>query len=489
MSPDAESHEGPVWPPFEKMQARLEKWQRQHPDIVQVQVLGESAQGRPIYAVRLTDPAGDDEEKEHVLLTNPHVGAERSGGTAMFATMQWLLSGDRLARKVLRQQLIVCMPVVNPDGYVHERSTNILGKRQYTNWTPDGPEDPPNNPEGVAIQRMLDELQPEVHAEYHGTNMSFAGYIMTESSGASWSNVALRPYYYRIVQLMDEAAEAEGFPSATLESDAERAYWGPELDQFNMSDMLWMGRSRFYAAIYAYYHYHTLPLASEIAWDRSGVARHRRLLQIGNEVWPGEYYPGYPTRVIMCNEFHKIVAYGRTAAARRRSRVELWNKQRQIVHGMNNPQTDGKVLYVCTTSRTARERWLKDTTIKGFVQNLREHPKVSHNVIRRFVKRRLGGPDTARFFLQGEGDAEDSPIEHGLAIRLRVPYSKARIRALHLNGYPVQESETDGYLTWTAKAFTNIQINIPPERSATDDLFVVTLDYDPGERRTITEGW
>ena len=128
---------------------------------------------------------------------------------------------------------------------------------------------------------------------------------------------------------------------------------------------LWYGRPYFDAAIYCYHRYHTLLTRCETAWERSGFLRNRRLLQIGNEIWPGEYYPGYPTRVIMWNEFHLVTAYGQSAAARRRSRIELWNKQGQILLGLIVPQVGGKGLYVCATSPGAVERWLKDETIGG----------------------------------------------------------------------------------------------------------------------------
>ena len=61
-----------------------------------------------------------------------------------------------------------------------------------------------------------------------------------------------------------------------------------------MQSKLWLGRPNVYAAIYCYHHYHTLVSASEVGWERSGLLRHRRLLEIGNETWPGEYYRGYP---------------------------------------------------------------------------------------------------------------------------------------------------------------------------------------------------
>ena len=187
-------------------------------------------------------------------------------------------------------------------------SSNIFSKISKTrgspeqkapDWTLKGPRDPKNVPEAVFVQRLIDQFQPELLADIHGTNLDFERYIMFETSGTSYSNNALRPYYREIIRQMDEAALAEGFPSDTAESNAERIFFGPGLA--DMPSRCWLGRPRCYGAIYAYYHFHTIVSASEVGWDRSGVLRHRRLLQIGNERWPGEYYPGYPTRVILGN--------------------------------------------------------------------------------------------------------------------------------------------------------------------------------------------
>ena len=484
---------GPTWPSFEKIQARLEEWGRRHPEIMRLEVLGKSAQGRPIFAARLTDSAAPDEHKEHALITAQHSGIERSGTTGLLYLMDWLLSGDPLARETLRRQVVVCMPVVNPDGYMSDSHANSQKFDPYTAWTLNGPKEPEKQPEAVAVQKMMDEVQPELHADYHGHNMAFDGYCHVENSGASYSNLALRSYRHEIIRLMDEAALEEGYPSDEAENDAERVPWGPELEA--MRERLWHGRPRVYAAIYCYYRYHTLPLAGEVAWERSGFLRHRRLLRIGNETWPGEYYPGYPTRVIMKNCFHLVTAYGQTAAARRRSRVELWNKQRQISHGINNPQTEGLMLYVVATSPGAVKRWTPENSLKGFLNRIGEHPGVNAEAIRRAMAGHPDGPGQwgaqANVYLEGGGAKEEEavPIEHGLSLRLRIPFCKARPTDLRLNGHPIGVSETDGYLTWVARGYTYAQISIPPKRSRAEDLFIVTCQYDPGEKRTQGLGW
>ena len=38
--------------------------------------------------------------------------------------------------------------------------------------------------------------------------------------------------------------------------------------------------------------------------------------------------------------------------------------------------------------------------------------------------------------------------------------------------------------TWVARAFTYVQVDIPPERSRGEDFYVISCTYDPGETRT-----
>ena len=171
-----------------------------------------------------------------------------------------------------------------------------------------GPLYPEQMPEALAAKSLMDEFQAELHADYHGTGMQFRGYIMAENSGAAYSNISLRSYKHEITRQMDQAALAEGYPSDQLEQDAERIFWGPELQE--LGSKLWKGRPLYYAATYGYERFHTLAFANENAWERSSFLRHRRLLEIGQEIWPGEYYPGYPTRVILKNELHFVTAYG-----------------------------------------------------------------------------------------------------------------------------------------------------------------------------------
>ena len=64
-----------------------------------------------------------------------------------------------------------------------------------------------------------------------------------------------------------------------------------------------------------------------------------------------------------------------------------------------------------------------------------------------------------------------------------MPYPQARLTDLRLNGHPLGPLETNGYMSWTARGYTYFQINMPPERSKSEHLFLVTCQYDPGEVR------
>ena len=235
----------------------------------------------------------------------------------------------------------------------------------------------------------MDEFQAELHADYHGTGMQFRDYIIAENSGAAYSNVSLRSYKQEITRPDGRGGFVRGGIHLTNWSRMQNgSSGGPELQQ--LGSKVWTGRPLYYAATYGYDRYHTLAFANENGWERSSFLRHRRLLEIGLETWPGEYYPGYPTRVIHKNELHFVTAYGQTASERRRSRVELWNKQGQIVTGMNNPQTEGLVLFVCATTGRAARRWLSEKSLVGFSQLIGEHPSIDAGPIRQALK---GHPD------------------------------------------------------------------------------------------------
>ena len=500
----------PPAPTFEKIEARLREWARRHRGRMRLETIGKSVEGRPLFRAWITDRNTPDRDKERVLMTALHSGQEHSGTTSTLTVMQWLLEGGKEADAVLRRQSFACMPVVNPDRYVQPNSMdglmNMLKRDPYTGWTLEGPADPARCPEAVAVHQTIDEFQAEVHTDLHGNSLPFPGVYQLESSGRAYSNLSLRPYHHEIMRQMDAASLADGYPADQAEEDAERIFGGVELGMG--PEKVWSGiRSgatgvvqpgvvRVYAALYGYYRYHTMPLAHECAWERSALLRHKRLFAIGNEVWPGEFYPGYPVRVVtkLVNDA-LVVAWGGNAEERRRSRIELWNKQRQILHGSNRPSAVGRLIYACATSPAAAEQWLKERSLPAFAAKMKAHPKMHGDRIARLCEgfpthEGQWGP-SANMSMAGGGakETEWKPVEHGLALRLRIPFPKAKQNDLWMNGELVRKGERDGSVSWVARGFTYVQVNIPPERCRREDFFVITVEYDPGETRTTGLNW
>jgi len=224
--------------------------------------------------------------------------------------------------------------------------------------------------------------------------------------------------------------------------------------------------------------------AFEIGWEESGVARMQGLLKIGNNVWESEGVPGYPVNRVKPFVGHFVTAYGQTAQARRRSRVELWQQQERFQQAMLYPQTDGRDSYVVAVTDKAAK--LLDSDKKRFLDNIRSLPSFNVDAIRAFFD---VGPEDKLYVERNSSasGAEVQTIQHGLGLRLRLPYRNPEMVDCRLNGQPLAESPTDGYLRWFANGYTQVQINIPPDAVKSTGLFVVTCAYVPDVKRSY--GW
>ena len=477
---DAAGYGPPVWAVYEDVEGLLRQWALAYPERLCLWQAGTSREGRAIWAVAITDPSVPPEDKQHALLSGLHSGVERSATQAILAIMEWLLAGDdAAARETLRRQVVLCVPVAHPDGYVKGEHGML-----YVDWTADGPRDPAALPEGVAFQKLVDEFVPDIHADVHGINLGFAACTMLENSAASYSNLALRPYHREIIDWMDQAALEEDFCSDTQESDSELVYWGPEMGG-EFAQRAWRGRPRTYGALYGYWQYHTMVLASEIRWAQSGVARHRRLFQVGNETWPGENVAGYPTRVVLTNDYHMVVARGETAAARRASRVELWNRRESMAVGMPDPSVEGKAVFACATTPRAARQWLREGPLAECAERFTALPGADGTALRDFFAGWPGSQNRPEAYLSVRGPEPGAPEvaapTHGLALRLRLFASSATVQELRLNGRLVELSDPRVGI-WQARGMTYVELAVPEGGGRDDEFLLLTCAFDPGAR-------
>jgi len=137
----------------------------------------------------------------------------------------------------------------------------------------------------------------------------------------------------------------------------------------------------------------------------------------------------------------------------------------------------------------------EETTLAAFAEALEGNPRVRSESIRRFVEGWPHGQNAPEAIVAkggGGGSGEGCP-QHGICLRLRIPYTTARVTSLQLNGEDVlghgPGSATDGWTSWTARGYHFVQLNIPPAKSRGCDLYLITCEYEPGQKRRNWRGW
>jgi len=493
----------------EQYEQTLQYWAEKFPGRLTVERVGVSGEKMPIFLLKITDPATPSADKQVALITSLHGGPERTGTTTILHLTEWLLSDAADAARTRRQQVVLLMPINNPPAFfLTDRFGNAKGIDPYTgggpqNWDLEtiSYKALDKSPEIKAFLGVVDRYRPEVHADVHGTGLQeypadqlgdrtrYRGQTMFEITGSAYSNYALRPWDWRVTEAMVAAGLAAGYPSDRFEADAQRGFWGPALQP--IANRLWLGRPNFYTAQYGYAKYHTMVMALEVGWEESGVARLKGLLEVGNRAWQGGPRAGYPVDRVKAAFGHFVTAWGTTAQQRRQSRVELWQRQAEFSQAMLYPQTDGRDTYIVATAAAAAESL--DADKAAFLEHIAHLPGLRGDAVAAFSN---AGPEIKLAIQRGRSGnrrpaAEPrnaaAGIQHGLGLRLRLPYRKPELLDLRLNGRLLPESPTDGYQSWYGNGFTQVQVNIPPEKAKTADLFIVTCAYIPDVKRRY--GW
>ncbi|QDT90509.1 M14 family zinc carboxypeptidase [Gimesia algae] len=479
----------------------LKYWEETYPDRVQVDRIGVTLEGIPLPMLKITDQKTDDKLKQVCLVTALHGGPERSGTTAVMHFIEWVLSDAPEAVATRKNQLLLIIPIINPFAYFEtDRFGNSQKIDPYTgggtaNWDLKTFEfkHPEKAPEVMAVLSVIDQFRPDVHVDVHGTGLQeyapvqlgsrerYRGQTMFEVTGSAYSNMSLRPWDWRITETINAAGIKAGFGYDRFEADAQRLYWGSSLTA--MANRLWLGRPNFYTAHYGYARYHTMVMALEVGWEQSGLARLQALMNIGNDRWNGEYFTGYPVNRVQGYIGHFVTAWGTTPQTRRQSRSELWKRQPYFSQSILYPQTDGRDIYLIATSNKAAA--LLSADIPEFLDNMKNIPNIDQESLKTIIE---AGPEIKFAISKGHSAPElEQPIENGISFQLRIPYRDPELVDIRLNGHLLKKSATDGYLAWYADGFTHVQVNVPPEKSKANDLYLITCLYNPKQTRTY--GW
>ncbi len=465
------------------MAAGLRGWQERHPDALRVDTCGKSSKGREILLCRVTDGLVPDADKQVVLLTTTHVATERNSCSGSLRLIKWLISDDPAAAEIRRRQIVLVMPCNDPDGHAGDGRSEI-----YMCWSLDGVVEPEKHPEAVVLQKVIDQHRPDVHVDVHG--VWFAEQTMWESTGIAWAGGLARSYIAEIPRLMDQAAEEAGFLITAGEESA---------GQVRVSAPVPGGNHHFYIrnanvndCVYSYHQYHSIAFTIEAGFEESTAIRLRRLLEIGNAVWRGERYAGYPVNQVGCWTSMAIAAWGTTATERRASRVELWQKLDQLAYGCAHPEPRGTMMAFLFTDPALARRVTTKKDLTSVVAKLEAKatkpsdnesnaenriPALDAEAIAKFAQTTpaLNAALTGPMAEKGRG-----AIAHGVVIRLLIPYADAKLTHLRLDGHEIAESDTDGYHV-RRQPGTIVEVAIPPGKVG--PVHVVTCAYDTQTKR------
>ncbi|MCW5548396.1 MAG: hypothetical protein KIT44_05485 [Opitutaceae bacterium] len=481
-------------------EATLCHWAQQHPDRLRVEKRGESHDGHAVNLIRITDSGVPDADKQIALVTALHAGPERSGATTCLRLVEYLIGDSPQAIETRKKQIVLVMPICNPYAlFVADHGWgNKAGIQLYdppkNAWDLSDPRnirlaDPAKTPELAAVLSVIDEYRPDTHLDLHGTGLQaftkeqmperdmLAGQTMFEVSACSYSNCALRPWDWRVTEAMVRAGQVAGYGSDRAEADAQRLHWIEDLEDFR--DRLWQPArpGKFRSPFYGYMKYHTMISTTEIGWEESGVVRVMGILGLGNGTWVDENVPGYPVNRLKWRAGRFITAWGDRADRRRDSRVELWQAQGGFSDGIFYPEYAGRLNYVVAVTPAGSAVF--DTDPRRFVENLRTLPAVNADAVGKWL---AAGPEV-RLTVNPALQATSARVQHGIGFRLRVPYPAPEILDVSVNGHSLAENASDGYQAFLADGYTQLQINIPPQKAREMDIFVVTVAYDGRQRR------
>ncbi|HPR21907.1 MAG TPA: M14 family zinc carboxypeptidase [Candidatus Sabulitectum sp.] len=151
-----------------------------HPDIARMEQIGTSVQGRPIYAVIVSDNVNQDEAEPEIRITGNIHGDEKGGGMSVLNFLEVLTdnygTSDMCTYAVDNSELWI-ISIVNPDGYVLNRRYNASGidlNRDFSYMNPDpywqGPES-----EAIRDLTMQDWPAQSNYVNPFATGLSFHG--------------------------------------------------------------------------------------------------------------------------------------------------------------------------------------------------------------------------------------------------------------------------------------------------------------------------
>lgn len=134
------AHESPdAFHTLEEIEARVLAFQERRPDLVRVEEIGRTLEGRPLYDIVVTNFSREG-EKPAPFFDGGHHANEILGTELVLYTVDFLLDNyerNATVREWVDGLEIHLVPLVNPDGYVRQTRGNALGVNLNRNYDVD----------------------------------------------------------------------------------------------------------------------------------------------------------------------------------------------------------------------------------------------------------------------------------------------------------------------------------------------------------------
>jgi carboxypeptidase T len=137
---------------YAEMAAEVAQAAIDHPTLVRRFSIGQSHQGRELWAVKVSDHVATDEPEPEVLFDGLHHGDEHMSLEMTLAILRWLTDGyatDGRIRHIVNSREIWIVVAVNPDGATYD----IAGSGGYRHWRKNRQPTPGSSSVGTDLNR------------------------------------------------------------------------------------------------------------------------------------------------------------------------------------------------------------------------------------------------------------------------------------------------------------------------------------------------
>ena len=303
------------FPTYEDMMAFSKDFAKNNKDLVNYEEIGKSEKGRPLGLLIITDPSVAKKDKSVFLLMAGTDGNEEVGRAAVMGYAKEIVKPQH--RNHLKKQIILIVPVTNPDGTVDDLPDSKGNGNGITASQIHLPGQPPRTQEGIVLRNLVQQWLPDACVDYHG----LAGGGMGESLylyptvNNKWSI----PSLYDAAKEISEAGAQAGF----TQDGRPRLWWEP---RYNIPGWLARNYSTFAMVFEGTENYY--PIEDSI---QSGIVRLLKFTEIGERINSFQIHPNYPCDLVSGGCMGALLSYGNNYDERRESRRDM---SQMIIEGV-----------------------------------------------------------------------------------------------------------------------------------------------------------